>query len=206
MKNQNRFFLVLLCFLFVSPVFSQPTVDTPSDPDSQEYYYQQLRNQGLDLRSAGTICEAMAQHQFGKLYDPELYRVETGIRYFTPGRTIGELDLIVFRRTDDEAVVIGEVKCWRKLSGARIKALDQLGRFEDWIESDRAFQMRSTSASKQAYDLDQFDETLRYVTVAQKGALESGFDYELDLTLSQAMNLRERIQRCQSRRECVLPE
>ena len=175
---------------------------SPAQADRVDDWFHELKHDGVDYTVFGTICEHLAVKQLQAEYPADEYRVTSGIVYKDSGRTLGELDVIVFRRSDDEAVVIAEVKCWRNLSSARRKANEQLSRFTGHMARQTPIQMHDVDDRSVAYEPCQFDEQPETLKISQKGGEQYGFDRALDLTLPQVKDLRIRLMSCQSRGDC----
>jgi hypothetical protein len=99
---------------------------------------------GFTYKAEGEVLEALAINQMASDYPLNEYFITGGISYFEPvggGRfqTLGELDLVVGRRSDCAIVTIGEAKLGvRQINHAR----SQINRFLVWIKgricSDRS--------------------------------------------------------------------
>lgn len=151
----------------------------------------------------GNVCEQLAKLKSQELFPEDEYEIFVGIEYgHRNGRVLGELDLVVSRKHDREVVRIGEVKCWRKLSGALAKAKMQLERFRSSISRipQRLEFTHRNSTNPEAFQVTQFDEEPEYVSIAQQGAVAQGFDEELDLSLNEVIHLQKRLVEQQRRR------
>ncbi len=90
---------------------------------------------GFTYKAEGEVLEALAILKLLELYPESDYYVTGGISYLnnaSRGRyeTLGELDLVVARRSDCAVVVVGEAKLGiSQLAHAR----EQITRFRDWI-------------------------------------------------------------------------
>jgi hypothetical protein len=86
---------------------------------------------GFTYKVEGEILEALVLIDLGKHFDPSEYFFTGGIEYsHGSGRVLGELDIIVARRSDCKVVVVGE----SKLGLHRLnKAKRQLARFRNFL-------------------------------------------------------------------------
>lgn len=86
---------------------------------------------GFTYGSEGEILEAFSLLDLSETYNPEEYFFTGGIEYSRgSGNVMGELDIIVARRSDCRVVVVGE----SKLGLHRLnKALGQLARFRNFV-------------------------------------------------------------------------
>lgn len=164
--------------------------------------YHQLKNTGRDFSIIGTICEQVAQLRFAERYQEPEYRVITGIAYSDQERTLGELDLIVFNNSNNQAEVIAEVKCWKDAKGGLKKAREQRQRFLTNVRSSKALTFRYLDNPSERFTKTQFNKTEQFISISQKGTMKAGFDYEMDYTLDELMQLRADIMACQNSGEC----
>lgn len=167
--------------------------------------YHALKNAGKDLSAIGSICEDVTQLRYIEQYPQPQYRVLTGIAYSDKDRTIGELDLIVFDTNTHNAILIGEVKCWKNPKGGLKKAKDQRQRFLTHVKSSKALTFKWLSDPKEKFTKTQFNKTNDFISIAQLGTKAKGFDVELEYTLDELMQLRTDIMQCQDSGECLKP-
>jgi hypothetical protein len=98
-------------------------------------------------KSEGEVLEAMALRQLRERYPPSEYFTTGGYTYLNPANpgkfeTVGELDVIVGRRTDCAVLRIGEAKLGLKQLG---HAREQLRRFRSWLRAKLCKDSRSTA-------------------------------------------------------------
>lgn len=167
--------------------------------------YETLKNSGKNLQVIGSICEDVTQLRYIEKYPEPQYRVLTGIAYSDSERTLGELDLIVFDNRTHNAVLIGEVKCWKDAQGGLKKAKEQRKRFLDNVTSSKELTFEWLSDPKEEFVKTQFNKTSNFISISQLGTKAEGFDVELDYTLDELMHLRKDIMDCQASGECIAP-
>jgi hypothetical protein len=165
-----------------------------------------LKNSGKSLEAVGTICEDVTQLRYIEKYPAPQYRVLTGIAYNDKERTVGELDLVVFDNETHNAILIGEVKCWNSPKSGLKKAQEQRKRFLDNVKSSKALTFKWLQDPKEKFTKTQFNKTSNFISIAQHGAKNKGFDVELEYSLKELMQLREDIMRCQESGECIKPK
>ena len=165
-----------------------------------EDLFPQLRAQPVSYKVFGTVCEQIAKLEMMEQYDAKDYIVTSGIVYQNSTRTLGELDIVVLRRSDEEAILVGEVKCWRDLNGAQKKAQSQLSRFTETIASGKRISMHSDGETAKSYDRDQFDEQPKIITISQEGGEEFGFDHTIQIDLQDARDLYRMLNQGRSQR------
>ncbi len=171
------------------------------------YYFDRLKSDPINYTTFGTICEQVARVNLEDYYLYPEYKVETGIVYKNAyksyeKRTLGELDIVVFRNSDNKAILIGEVKCWKNLRKALIKAQKQYQRFQGHYDRGTPINMHSDTTY---YTIQQFSEHPNFVAISQNGGESYGFDMTLGLTLREVQDLRHLLIDCQSRGQCPSP-
>jgi hypothetical protein len=92
---------------------------------------------GFSYKAEGEVLEALALRQLRERYPESEYFTTGGYTYLKPANagkfeTIGELDVIVGRRSDCSIVRIGEAKLGAKQLG---HAHEQLRRFRSWLRA-----------------------------------------------------------------------
>lgn len=162
--------------------------------------FEELRDSGENYEIIGTVCEQVARLEMQRRYAQREYQVTTGIRYFDQTRTIGELDLVVIDRFTNRAVLIGEVKCWHNLNGALRKAKEQRARFLGVLKSGKPVEFEGPEGKSFAWN--QFVDSKEFISVSQNGGQSVGFDYELEGSLEELMDLRLRLIECQNQGLC----
>ncbi len=167
-----------------------------------DHYFNLLKDLPVKYHSHGAVCEYMARHQFQQQYSADQYDVVVGIAYRDESRIIGELDLVVFRKVDGEAIAYGEVKCRRHARHAHTHAVRQLARFHDSIESHRRIRMYLVNDHSTEYFPDEFDEEPEQWTISHKGTGQYGFTYELELNMNDVLKLHRRLLDCQKNGRC----
>lgn len=185
-------YVVLPAYLFSLSAFA-----------SIESEFEALKNSGEDYRPDGAVCEQVARLDVAEKYPESQYEVTTGIVYGTQSQTIGELDVVVLRKSDGKAVLIAEVKCMRDLSRARKKASDQRERFLRTMQNQpgglRLYKKNRT------FEIAQFRDAKEFIAIAQLGAKSYGFEQDLDYTLDEMRMLRQQLLRCQGSGRCRAP-
>lgn len=163
-----------------------------------------LKSIPRDYTDAGSICEEVARLRVADEYPAPQYKVETGIAYGNTERTIGELDIIVFDLNTQKAIKLGEVKCWKDARAGLVKAKDQRARFLKNVRSNKPLQFISTS-THQTYDADQFRHVNDFISIAQKGTTNVGYDMELEYSINELHEFRMKMIQCQKQGECAKP-
>lgn len=192
----------VLAYVFCVGVFSLLASGLASAKMTEEDYFDELSRIPANYKVFGTVCEEMARIDLEKEFHPDFYEIKVGIEYRDASRTIGELDIIVFRRSDEEAIMVAEVKCWRNLHGAFVKANKQLNRFQN--NCGREGDIHYVDKEHE-YHWTQFDEIDRFQKISQLGGRKEGFDRTLTLDLEAIKRLHSRLLHCQENRQCATP-
>lgn len=192
------FALIFNLIVALAPAFAFANLETD---------FQAIKNNGRSLVDIGSICEEVAQLDMKRKYNEDDYTVLTSIAYSDLDGTVGELDIIVFEKATNTAILVGEVKCWKDMGAGLRKALSQRARFQRNVNSSKALTF-SWLPNPSAYRLtkQQFNKVRTFTTIAQKGSRSAGYDMELEHSLEDLMELRSRIMQCQSKGECKRPD
>ncbi len=186
----------LACFIAIfnsAQCFAQSSLDKT---------YESLMKKNYDYTVYGVVCEVLAKDMIEKSYPSDRYNIVIGIAYKNRRRTIGELDLVILRKSDGEAISVGEVKCGRNLSATLKKAKTQLRRFHSYRNSDQLDRLTFTD-NHEEYKPRQFDGQISYFSVAQRGAKDAGFTFEIPISHKEIKSLHERLKSCQSHPDCL---
>lgn len=188
-----KFLNLLLSVLFLVPLSAKAL---PLDD-----LFARLSTQKVNWEPTGTVCEQVALIELSKLYPADQFELLTGLSYHYKGQTMGELDLVAIRKDTKKVQMFGEVKCWASFKNGLRKAREQRQRFD-------LFKNRNviiTDQNGKRYHPAQFNQVKEYLSVSNKGGIDAGFDYELDNTLDELMELRKRLLLCQDQGRCPRP-
>lgn len=198
---------------FVLPLLLGLSLATPAlalDEAQKAADYTELSQIPAKYEVIGTICEYLTAIRLRDQYPADKYFIEIGIEYRVGGRVIGEIDDVVFRKSDREAVAVVQVKCRHNMSRAHHDASEQNERFEDTMNSiggqqSRGVTFRSTSKPDLVVTQANMDEVETYITASQDGGELHGFDVTIGYDLDEAMAIRDRLMFCQSNGTCPSP-
>lgn len=159
----------------------------PSIPPARrpliQQYYEQLR----DLRipkwgSIGAVLEHLAVIQFNAKFDPKEFRALANLTYHDEsGRTLGELDIVVWNVRENRAEVVYEVVISDQLHRKATASRNQLRRFETALKEHQTTRILYPTDTARTFEPAQF-EGARFEILGNQGALAAGFDSEVDLT------------------------
>jgi hypothetical protein len=167
--------------------------------------FEALKNTGVNYDPDGAVCEQLEHIRLEKQYPSDKYVITGDVEYSTGGLTIGELDIIILDRQTNKVVLLEEVKCWKDLDNALLKAKSQKMRFE-WNLEKSPRSLIFTANDGRSYSAEQFMGNIPFAFVAQQGGVAKGFDYEFDLNLREIHQLRMMLLKCQQNGECTKPQ
>lgn len=167
--------------------------------------FESIKNTGANFDPDGTVCEELERVRLAQIYPADKYFISGDIEYSTGGMTIGELDTVVIDRSTGKVVLLGEVKCWKNMDDALMKAKSQMMRFF-WNLQKNPAKMSFNSYDGVQYSAAQFPLDTPVYTVGPQGAVAKGFTYEFDLTLKETHQLRMMLLKCQQNNECPRPQ
>ena len=167
--------------------------------------FEKLKDTARNYVDTGAICEEVARLQIAKDFPEPQFDVVTGIAYGGNDGVVGELDVIVFDNNTQKAIQISEVKCWKKLDNALMKAQSQRKRFLTALTNKKIKFFKSTNKVRE-YTVDQFAYVTKFLSLGQQGAVAQGFDAELEYSLRELMELRDMMLACQSHGDCPKPK
>lgn len=165
--------------------------------------FEKIKNKGRYYKDPGAVCEEIARVEFQAMYPASEYEVIVGIAYNSNGRTLGELDLVLLNKKTDRVEMVGEVKCYTNLQSGLGKAKQQRRRFLSNLSSNRNLKFVNTTTGE-VYERSQFDGVREFISVAQKGGLGAGFDYEMEYDLDEMSQIRDMMIECQRKQLCPL--
>jgi hypothetical protein len=156
--------------------------DFDNDPRLNRYL-EDLEARGSVPYQMGYVLEDMVRIDIEKTYPPAEYEITGGLEMANAkGFALGEIDILVIRRSDGKAVLIGEAKMWKDQAAALKKAQSQLDRLKRVLKNGEVADFHYAPEPGRVFTLNQFSEPLKYETYGCRGAVKEGFDYEIDVT------------------------
>lgn len=168
--------------------------------------FNQLKHSGVNFEPSGTICEEIARLRFAEKYPEPNFRVITGVTYSSEEKMLGELDLVVFDNATTDAKLIAEVKCGQNARMNYKKAQAQRKRFLDNIKLPQALKFVWLKNKAEPFKKTQFKKAKNFLSIAQQGTHDDGFQVELPYTLDELMTLRSDLMNCQASGDCTKPK
>ena len=183
---------VLSLFILLATVGTALAGDYANDP-RLEKYKQVLLNSGESINSIGTMFEVLLRDKLAERYPADQYEITGSLEYLRGNQTIGELDLLVFRKSDGMCVMVGEAKFWKNLSSAIKKAKAQLKRFKDNLYGGEITKYRWKPNPARQFTDSQFAETENFEYHGPQGAKKYGFTHEFDLSTAEGAWLLKQV-------------
>jgi hypothetical protein len=191
--------------LVLSLVLSSLPVSNSAHALDVQTAFKLLSKVPADFYDFGSVCEQLAKLQMYSKFSAKDYHVESGIVYTNShGSVLGELDIVVFHRHNLKAVVVGEVKCWRKLGSAMKKARKQLARFANALKHNSKIHLYHDVSHKKYYKNQFLNQKMRSIYISQNGGEEFGFNMTIGLDHEQVKVVRSMLLKCQKSRKCAI--
>lgn len=190
---QKRVLFGVLCsFLFALPDFSFA--------GNIQSLLKELENTHEKYEVTGTVCEQAARVMLAQYYPEPNYEILTGIEYSDYiGHVLGELDVVVFDHNTQKAILVAEVKCCHNAKKASRLARRQLRRFKSTLSSKARIDYHLTNKREIHFQEDQFDESVKLISISPKGGDQSGFDVALDYSIDELMYLQKKLMKRKTR-------
>lgn len=165
-------------------------------------YFEQLREmRGIKWGSIGAVLEALAKIQFDATLNPEEFQTLCNLTYHdATGKTVGELDVVIWNRRENRAEVVYEAAVSDELQRKAMPSRNQLKRFEAAIKKHEVIKVLNPHDDRWTCDPAQF-ERARIEILGNQGAIAAGFDVEIDITRSEADFLQRKILNWRKARE-----
>lgn len=187
--------------LHLIPIFISLLGFTVPAAASIDDEFNRLKKAPVDFNNFGQVCEAVAEHQYLARFPAPAFQIVNGVAYGDQDGTLGELDIVILDGSTETVVAIAEVKCWRDSTSALSKANEQKLRFQEALRSGQPLSFKNLQNQKE-YAPEQFQTSVAFETVGPLGVKAHGFDVELEYSLNELMELRERLIKCKSNRRC----
>ena len=153
-----------------------------------------MRDQ-LDTKwgSTGFVLEALAVNQFDQALNSNEFKTINNLTYQDKaGRTVGELDVIIWNLRENRAVVVYEAAVSDRLHRKAVPSRNQLRRFELALQKHDVAQILHPYDDSWAFTPEQFEQS-RFEVLGSQGAIAAGFDAEVDITFAEAEFLQRKL-------------
>ncbi len=187
-------------FIIITLLFSiqNSHAKTFSRENEIAQYFEDLSYEDIDFEPMGMVCERVAVRELLKEYPQDKYEILNGLQYDDKKATIGELDVVIYNKSNQKVEAVAEVKCWESFKGALKKARDQRQRFKLYLNRKIVI----TDQNQKHYKVEDFNQVQRYISISQEGGVNQGFDFELSLDLKELMEIRKRLLDCYAQSKC----
>ena len=157
-------------------------------------YFEQLRDlRGFKWGSIGIVLDALAMIQFNGTLNTNEFKVLTHLTYHDEtGKTVGELDVVIWNLRENRAEVVYESAISDQLHRKAVPSRNQLNRFVESVRNRQVHHILCPREPDRTFDQSQFDQA-RIEILGNQGALMSGFDVEVDVTRAEADFLQRKI-------------
>lgn len=194
-------FLALLLLLSLVPLWLEatptftPETETPaSDREALlEGYYEQIHDLSFRWGDVGSILEAIVYVEFQKRYPEPDYEIIPGTTYHDEsGRTLGEIDILVYDRRNDRVLAVYEVKLTGSPGNAGKQANRQLARLKRAIEENTIDRFR-TPEGYEDLGIRDFHGQPQYGKIGSWETKGKGWTHSVDLFREEGDLLQEKI-------------
>jgi len=191
--RRNLFLALMALVLTVSLILPGMVraADEPSNPRLKTYldFLVSIDHCPYNI---GFLLEELVRFELRKTWDPEKYEITGGLELYAPtGFSLGEIDILVLRKSDNKVMMIGEAKMWRDLVKGLEKAQSQLARLKASIAEKKWSTLYFKPDPKRNLTADIFDGDIKYMTFSSRGGVAVGFDQEVDITTSEGRILAD---------------
>ncbi|MDY0146352.1 MAG: serine/threonine-protein kinase [Kiritimatiellia bacterium] len=159
-----------------------------------QQYFELLRDQ-LDTKwgSTGFVLEALAVNQFDQALNTNEFKTINNLTYQDQtGRTLGELDVIIWNLRENRAVVVYEAAVSDRLHRKAIPSRNQLHRFERALQNHEVAKILHPYDDTWSFTPEQFAQS-RFEVLGNQGAIAAGFDAEVDITRAETEFLQRKL-------------
>lgn len=159
-----------------------------------QQYFELLRDQ-LDTKwgSTGFVLEALAVNQFDQTLNTNEFKTISNLTYHDQtGRTLGELDVIIWNQRENRAEVVYEAAVSDRLHRKAVPSRNQLRRFERALKKHDVAQILHPHDDSWTFTPEQFEQS-RFEVLGSRGAIAAGFDTEVDVTYAEAKFLQRKL-------------
>ncbi|NCA82219.1 MAG: serine/threonine protein kinase [Opitutae bacterium] len=159
-----------------------------------QQYFEQLRDlRGFKWGSIGIVLDALAAIQFNATLNTNEFKVLTHLTYHdATGKTVGELDIVIWNLRENRAEVVYESAVSDQLHRKAVSSRNQLQRFVESVRKRQIGHILCPREPKWTFDQSQFDQA-RIEILGNQGAIAAGFDVEVDITRPEADFLQRKI-------------
>jgi len=159
-----------------------PNIAEARRPKIQRYFEQMRDLQDPHWGSIGAVLETLAIVQFNARNNPREFRAVGNLTYHdTTGRTLGELDVVIWNMRENRAEVVYEAVVSDQLHRKGTSSRNQVRRFETAIKEGKVERILHPHDTSWKFEPSQFEQA-RIEIMGSQGAIAAGFESEVDIT------------------------
>lgn len=202
MRTPASSFVALIISLFTISSFALAAGKNAPLSEHLKPIAEMLKNIPASYEPDGAVCEQVARLQLAQEYPADQYTITGGIEYDLGDNTMGELDVVIYHKTNHQVQLVAEVKCWKNFGQGLDKAIGQRTRFQ-WNLQKHPEKMNFISYEGEQFKVTDFGPAIKFISISQKGGSSHGYDAEIPYTLSEMHELRMYMLKCQDAGECA---
>jgi len=170
-----------------------PNISEARHPLIQRYFEQMRDMDDPHWGSIGAVLETLAIVQFNARNNPKERRAVGNLTYHDDtGRTLGELDIVIWNVPENRAEVTYEAVVSDQLYRKGTSSRNQIKRFETAIKEGRVARILHPDDPSWKFEPAQFEQS-RIEIMGNQGALAAGFEAEVDITRFEADFLQRKL-------------
>jgi serine/threonine protein kinase len=159
-----------------------PNIANARRPLIQRYFEQMRDMDDPHWGSIGAVLETLAVVQFNARHNPRERRAVGNLTYHDhTGRTLGELDVVIWNMTENRAEVVYEAVVSDQLHRKGTSSRNQIRRFEQAVKEGKVAKILHPDDPSWQFVPAQFEQA-RIEIMGNQGALAAGFESEVDIT------------------------
>jgi hypothetical protein len=157
-------------------------------------YFEHMRDlEGPKWGSIGSVLETLAAIQYNATHNPKEFRALCNLTYHDDtGRTLGELDVVIWNVRENRAEIMYEAVVSDQLNRKATSSRNQIQRFANTVKERKAVRILYPYDPAWKFDQSQFDQA-RVAILGNQGALAAGFDAEVDITRFESDYLQRKL-------------
>ena len=155
-------------------------------------YYEKIRDLKFDFGKMGNVFTAVALLELREEFKGQDFEILNGIDFQDlDGKKAGVLDLVVWDKKKKEAAKVFLVKASANFPRALKIGEKQVERFKTMLEDRDIGDMDSRNYPYRVFRVYEFRNIDNFGLIGLKGAVERGWEREVDLTRDEAISLQK---------------
>jgi hypothetical protein len=155
------------------------------------HYREQLQPLEFNWRQVGSVLEALGYLELQRLYPAPAFTVFHSLQYHdASGRTLGEIDLLVWDNATEQVIAVYECKISAQPRRVLEHAKEQLDRFRAALRDRTVARFTLTGARARNFSVTDFRALEHFETIGGAGTRSQGYDLEIDLSRDEADELQ----------------